>query len=355
MAKTKNNFLNAKPVSKMGGTSGGVRKPSKPYSKPPAKPKSDNAARLQSKSKTERLQDAAKTKPKSPAPKQVVKKPVTRTGPVKGPVPPKGSTAVSLPNSRRAGVNLPKAGARAERTATRVADLKKGGTKPTVSPTPKPSANLATRAGKGLLGGAILTAGVTKAAETLTKAANPKEWQRVSSELKARGYGSNSKSSSAKPQKQGPQQTSQMVADYKAKRDARHSELRSQMPAPKPSTRNTSSAAASSSPARSSGGSSRSASSSSAPKPASNAGLKNQDKNYRGNLFEKTFGYKSGQAPDQVKARQDKAANPSNFDTKSNLADELKVSKVDGSKYADKKPDMNKVKEYDRRKRKYYD
>lgn len=124
--------------------------------------------------------------------------------------------------------------------------------------------------------------------------------------------------------------------------------------APKPSTRSTSSAPASSSPARSSGGSSR-PKASSAPKPASNAGLKNQDKNYRGNVFEKTFGYKPGQAPDQVKARQDKAANPSNFDTKSNLADELKVSKVDGSKYADKKPDMNKVKEYDRRKRKYYD
>jgi hypothetical protein len=118
MASTKNNFLNAKPVSKLGGKSGGVRKPSKPYAKPPAKPKSEKPARWDAKTKTERLQEAAKTKPKSPAPRQVATKPVTRTGPVKGPVPPKGSSPVKLPNSSRAGTNLPKVGARAERTAT---------------------------------------------------------------------------------------------------------------------------------------------------------------------------------------------------------------------------------------------
>ena len=84
--------------------------------------------------------------------------------------------------------------------------------------------------------------------------------------------------------------------------------------------------------------------------PASNAGMKNQDPKFRGNLFEKTFGYKPGQAPDQQKARfksvDNKFGQDSGYETK---------TKVDGSKYADKKPDMKKVKEYDRLRRKYYD
>lgn len=42
----------------------------------------------------------------------------------------------------------------------------------------------------------------------------------------------------------------------------------------------------------------------SASRPASDAGMKNQDKNYRGSLFEKTFGYKKGEAPDQVAKRE---------------------------------------------------
>ena len=140
MASIKNNFLNAKPVSKLGGKSGGVRKPSKPYAKPPAKPKAEKPARWDAKTKTERLQEAAKTKPKSPAPRQVTTKPVTRTGPVKGPVPPKGSSPAKLPNSSRAGTNLPKVGARAERTAARVADLKKASAPKPSATAPKPTA-----------------------------------------------------------------------------------------------------------------------------------------------------------------------------------------------------------------------
>lgn len=85
-------------------------------------------------------------------------------------------------------------------------------------------------------------------------------------------------------------------------------------------------------------------------RPASNAGMKNQDPKFRGNLFEKTFGYKPGQAPDQQKARfksvDNKFGQDSGYEPK---------TKVDGSKYADKKPDMKKVKEYDRLRRKYYD
>lgn len=87
--------------------------------------------------------------------------------------------------------------------------------------------------------------------------------------------------------------------------------------------------------------------------PASNAGMNNQDKNYRGNLFEKTFGYKPGEAPSQVKSRQDKAANPDNFDTKADTYQPQ--TKVDGSRFADMKIDMKKAKEYDRRKRRLND
>ena len=39
MPRKKNNFLNAKPVSKVGGKTGGVRNPSKPYAKPSASSK----------------------------------------------------------------------------------------------------------------------------------------------------------------------------------------------------------------------------------------------------------------------------------------------------------------------------
>lgn len=53
-------------------------------------------------------------------------------------------------------------------------------------------------------------------------------------------------------QRQGPQQTSEMVADYKAKRDARHQSLRDKMPPAKPRT-STSSGGGNSSPSRSSG------------------------------------------------------------------------------------------------------
>ena len=109
--------------------------------------------------------------------------------------------------------------------------------------------------------------------------------------------------------------------------------------------------------AQSGGGSTQSRGSSPAPAAprrqpglAADAGMKNQDKNYRGNLFEKTFGYKPGQAPDQQKSRfksvDNKFGQDSGYEPK---------TKVDGSKYADKKPDMKKVKEYDRLRRKYYD
>lgn len=54
-------------------------------------------------------------------------------------------------------------------------------------------------------------------------------------------------------QRQGPQQTSEMVADYKAKRDARHQSLRDKMP-PAKSRTSTPSGGGNSSPSRSGGG-----------------------------------------------------------------------------------------------------
>jgi hypothetical protein len=123
-------------------------------------------------------------------------------------------------------------------------------------------------------------------------------------------------------------------------------------PSSKPKPASTQSGGGSTQSRSGSGGSSRPA----APAPrrqpgtAADAGMKNQNKDYRGNLFEKTFGYKPGQAPDQQKARfnsvDNKFGQDSGYESK---------TKVDGSKYADKKPDMKKVKEYDRLRRKYYD
>lgn len=83
--------------------------------------------------------------------------------------------------------------------------------------------------------------------------------------------------------------------------------------------------------------------------PARDAGMKNQDPKFRGSLFEKTFGYKPGEAPDQQKARfksvDNKFGQDSGYEPK---------TKVDGSKTQGKKIDMKKVSEYDRLKKKYY-
>jgi hypothetical protein len=121
---------------------------------------------------------------------------------------------------------------------------------------------------------------------------------------------------------------------------------------PKPPSRSSGSAGTGGGQTRSSGGSSApaaprsSAPRSTTPSTSSDAGMKNQDKNFRGNLFEKTFGYKRGEAPDQVKSK------PSSFDTKSDT--HTPTTKVDGSKLNAMKIDQKKVDEYKRRKDRYY-
>ncbi|QPD06471.1 hypothetical protein [Synechococcus phage S-SRP01] len=144
MARTKNNFLNAKPVSKMGGGSGGVRKPSKPYSKPPAAKKATPKV----------TPKAAKPAPKAPDPWKAPTPKNSRTSAPKGNTTFRtNNTGITMPNSRRAGVNLPQTGARAERTAARVADLRKASAPKPTPAAPKPSA--ASRPNTSLLRGSF--------------------------------------------------------------------------------------------------------------------------------------------------------------------------------------------------------
>lgn len=102
-----------------------------------------------------RLQQAANTKPKSPAPEpspkpQLKTNPVTRSGPVKGPVPPKSTSAVRLPNSAAQGRNLPNQAAKNLRA--NINDVRKPAPKPSAaapkpSPQPQVKTNPVTRSG----------------------------------------------------------------------------------------------------------------------------------------------------------------------------------------------------------------
>jgi hypothetical protein len=143
---------NAKPVTRVGGGSGGVRKPSSPYSsvkrplpsseRLPLTPKPKSTAKPAAKTKIELLREAAKTKPKSPAPRPKTKiellrgaaktkpkspaprgtatpkptaKPVakpTAKPNSKASAPPSNNrpgARPTMPNSSRAGINLPRA------------------------------------------------------------------------------------------------------------------------------------------------------------------------------------------------------------------------------------------------------
>lgn len=131
---------NAKPVTRAGGASGGVRKPSKPYAKPPAKP-TEKPARL------------------------------TTKAPAKPPAKP----AVTLPNSAKAGVNLPKVGAGVMRQGNQGPDLRgtrpggRGATPPPAAPAkPKAMATNAGRAAGGLRGAGRVLGPVAVAADLYT-------------------------------------------------------------------------------------------------------------------------------------------------------------------------------------------
>jgi hypothetical protein len=72
-------------------------------------------------------------------------------------------------------------------------------------------------------------------------------------------------------------------------------------------------------------------------------------------LLDREGGYLRNKMKDREAAAQAEQASKvgNKFDTKSETY--TPTTKVDGSQYADKKPDMKKVSEYDRRKRRYYD
>lgn len=272
MPARKNEWLNAKPMTKIGGKSGGVRNPKKPYKKP-TKPASEKPARWEAKTKSERLQEAAKTKAKSPAPKQVIKKPVTRTGPVKGPVPPKGYSAgaAGMPNSAKAQSNLPKAGARAERTATRANQLikdarAKGASTPKPSPASGAASSATKSAGKvgklaGAAGKALGAVGVVGAMASEVKAMSDRNktfsWNRPKVKPDANGRSSRGVNT---PKGRTVPTGSQQYNDYRNKQIADNRERLKSVgnpPAKRTTTASTQSGGGSTQSRSSGGGSSR--------------------------------------------------------------------------------------------------
>jgi hypothetical protein len=93
--------FNAKPVTKIGGGSAGVRDPRKPYVDKPKNTRAERPARWDAKTNIEKLREAAKTKPNSPAP---------RSKPAQKALPPgnKGGPLAKVPKALPAG-NSPKA------------------------------------------------------------------------------------------------------------------------------------------------------------------------------------------------------------------------------------------------------
>ena len=232
-------------------------------------------------------------------------------------------------------------------------------------PAPKPSAKPAAKPSGGLRGGlrsaaglALLSGIASKTTDTLTRAANPKEWERVSQELKDRGYGSKPSPKPAKPAKpEGsvnrrgrgvaatpkPAAKPANVADYKDAQgntyDGNSGRLKTAAKA-KPSATSKPPAAPSKAPAAPSGptrskpapkgpSSTSKTSSSRNVGPVANGDdyARTKDPKKYNPLMQKTFGYQTGDAPDQRAKRANYAGTDTGVSPKST-----------GSKdYADKK------------------
>lgn len=312
MATRKNNWLNAKPVTKAGGKSGGARNPAKPYNKP-----ASTSGTPKVKTKTQKLQQAAKTKPSSPAPKQVIKKPVTRTGPVKGPVPPKGYSAgaAGMPNSAKARANLPKTGARAERTATRANQLiKDARAKAASAPKPSPASGAASTATKaaGRFGKLAGAAGKALGAVGAVGA--------MASEVKA--MSDRNKTFSWNRPKPKPITKGNAQSRFAGARDANlkriNSDPRFAAPKEKPKPPAPTQSGGGSTQSRSGGGgSSRPAAPAPRrqPGPAADAGMKNQDKNYKGKYLQQ-FKEETGRMSAANLSRQQGRSNLTSSDLK---------------------------------------
>jgi hypothetical protein len=108
-----------------------------------------------------------------------------------------GRTTTSAPSAKPTTAKPPAAKPAAKPAATKPNPYTSGKPNPNAGVRgavgAKPQANVAVRGAKAGLSGTLLTAAAAKAAEVLGKAANPKEWNRVSAELKDRGYGSAAK------------------------------------------------------------------------------------------------------------------------------------------------------------------
>jgi hypothetical protein len=97
--------FNAKPVTKLGGGSAGVRNPRKPYVDKPTNTRAERPARWDAKTNIEKLREAAKTKPSSPAPRSKPAQKALPPGKQGGPLAkvPKALPAGSSPKALPAG------------------------------------------------------------------------------------------------------------------------------------------------------------------------------------------------------------------------------------------------------------
>jgi len=385
---------NAKPVTKAGGSRGSARNPQKPYAKPPAKP-AEKPARWEAKTNLDKLKEAAKTKPATPAPRpgakatgttgsrslQAAAKPNSKaTAPASNTRPGGG---ITMPNSARAGVNLPKVGARAERTAARVQDLKAKATAPKPSAsTPKPAAGVNRALSLGRAGTAATVLGVAEAAlgnmnNSYGKAVRKGAEERDSSNMRAlqnigvmrkpggKPAGVRAGTASGRTGRGGtaadvkptssPKPKPASVADYKDAQgntyDGNSGRLKQAKKAPAPSPAPTSSNRGGSSPTPSRSSTPvRRPAASPAPMTSKQTGDKAKDME----TWRKA-NPALAKALDERQAKKQSGSSlkiSSKFDTKSDVY--TPSTKVDGSKLDTNKIDQKKVSEYKRRKDRYY-
>lgn len=295
------------------------------------------------------------------------------------------NTPLTLPNSRAQGKNLPNAAAAKFRE--KIKDVRPSG-KPPVKPSgnfkapsiPKPSAaapkpSTAARIGRGLVGKGSIAAmalGAANAADDarLTPSQLKKKYEVVNPD---RGQNLLTKFQSGtlgQPNKPKPKQgnaQSRFAGAREANLNRINNDPRFAAPAEKPkppAPRASDSRPSQTSPSSrtASGSGSQRSAASQAPKPAM-PGRKFEDFNPgRGTsksnnpLLDRDSG--GMKLRDRMKQREANAQGEKAKNLSSNFGQDSGYetkTKVDGSKYADKKPDMKKVNEYDRRKRRYYD
>ena len=346
---------NAKPVTKVGGGSGGVRKPSKPYTDKPKGTKTEPPARWDTKPPKPAAKPPAKPNSKSSAPASN-----TRAG-----------GATTMPNSARAGVSLPRTGAQVERAATQGPTLK--GSKPpakppttakpptAAAPSPKPSTpNFSMAGARRLLGGVLSAAGST---EMLLGGSRMLGDQLERSGITKAPKGSKTLAEREKaPAK--PKPTDRSSLRYEKLFDTKGGRGNYGLDKPTPvaplpaSVRQSSSGGGSGTPSRGGSTPSRSGSSSparsSTPAAPAKPGQKFADFN-PGRGTSKTNNPLMKDMIARMKDREDKAQSSaaSKLTNKFNTNDNFSSEKVDGSKVDTKAKMSSTTSEYDKKKRRY--